>query len=93
MPGNCWEYRSGSSGAFGIATKRTGGGAAGPAARQAVAKKVPAVERSRILKLYRETYRGWNVKHFHERLTRDHGFRWGFCEGGMRVHIRRSKTD
>jgi len=39
---------------------------------------VPAVERSRMLKLYRETYRGWNVKHFHEHLTRDHGFRWGY---------------
>jgi hypothetical protein len=41
-------------------------------------KKVPAVERSRMLKLYRETYRCWNVKHFHEHLTRDHGFRWGY---------------
>jgi hypothetical protein len=41
-------------------------------------KKVPAAERSRMLKLYRETYRGWNVKHFHEHLTRDHGFRWGY---------------
>jgi hypothetical protein len=28
-----------------------------------------------MFKLYRETYRGWNVKHFHEHLTRDHGFR------------------
>src|SRR5215471_10932492 len=25
-----------------------------------------------------EVYRGWNVKHFHEHLVRDHGFRWGY---------------
>jgi hypothetical protein len=44
-------------------------------------KKVPAAERSRMLKLYRETYWGWNVKHFHEHLTRDHGFRWDYTWG------------
>jgi hypothetical protein len=26
----------------------------------------------------RGPYRGWNVKHFHEHLRRDHGFRWGY---------------
>ena len=31
-----------------------------------------------MLELYREVYRGWNVKHFHEHLVRDHGFRWGY---------------
>lgn len=49
-------------------------------------KKVPAVERSRMLKLYRETYRGWNVKHFHEHLTRDHGFRWGYTWVKTQLH-------
>ena len=29
-------------------------------------KRVPAAERDRMLALYREAYRGWNVKHFHE---------------------------
>src|ERR1700749_477986 len=38
-------------------------------------KRVPAGEVSRMLALYREVYRGWNVKHFHEHLVRDHGFR------------------
>ena len=31
-------------------------------------KRVPATERERMLALYREVYRGWNVKHFHEHL-------------------------
>jgi hypothetical protein len=33
-------------------------------------KRVPAAERERMLDLYRGTYRGWNVKHFHEHLRR-----------------------
>ena len=41
-------------------------------------KRVPEAAASRMLDLYREAYRGWNVKHFHEHLRRDHGFRWGY---------------
>ncbi len=26
----------------------------------------------RVLRLYRERYEGWNVKHFHERLEEEH---------------------
>ena len=37
-------------------------------------KRVPEWERDRMLGLYREVYRGWNVKHFYEHLQRDHGF-------------------
>src|SRR5258707_2180519 len=36
-------------------------------------KKVPAAAVLRLVALYREAYRGWNVKHFHEHLVRDHG--------------------
>src|ERR1700759_4252620 len=32
------------------------------------AKRVPGGERDRVLSLYREAYRGWNVRHFHEHL-------------------------
>jgi hypothetical protein len=28
-----------------------------------------------MLELYGGAYRGWNVKHFHEHLRREHGFR------------------
>jgi len=42
------------------------------------AKRVPS-EAARLMKeLYEGPYRGWNVKHFHEHLVRDHGFRWSY---------------
>src|ERR1700682_3524966 len=42
------------------------------------AKRVPATAARLMLELYGDVYRGWNVKHFHEHLVRDHGFRWGY---------------
>jgi hypothetical protein len=39
-----------------------------------------------MLDLYRGTYRGWNVKHFHEHLRRDHGFRWGYTWVKTELH-------
>ncbi|RWJ58460.1 MAG: ISNCY family transposase [Mesorhizobium sp.] len=39
-----------------------------------VAREVVA----QMLDLYRERYRGWSVKHFHEHLVRDHNFSWGY---------------
>jgi hypothetical protein len=39
-------------------------------------KRVPAAERDRMLALYREAYRGWNAKHFHEYRRRDYDFWW-----------------
>jgi hypothetical protein len=35
-------------------------------------KRVPAADARRMLELYGDVYRGWNVKHFHEHLVRDH---------------------
>ena len=49
-------------------------------------KRVPATEAWRMLALYREAYRGWNVKHFHEHLRRDHGFRWGYTWVKTQLH-------
>jgi transposase len=49
-------------------------------------KRVPAAEVSRMLELYREAYLGWNVKHFHEHLRRDHGFRWGYTWVKAQLH-------
>jgi transposase len=49
-------------------------------------KRVPTAERDRMLELYREAYRGWNVKHFHEHLRRDHAFRWGYTWVKMQLH-------
>src|SRR6202011_1374278 len=41
-------------------------------------KRIEAVEIERMLELYRTTYRGWNVKHFHEHGVRDQKFAWGY---------------
>ena len=50
------------------------------------AKRVPDGEKDRVLALYRGTYRGWKVRHFHEHLVRDHGFRWGYTEVKTHLH-------
>jgi len=39
-----------------------------------------------MLELYGGPYRGWNVKHFHEHLQRDHGFRWGYTWVKTQLH-------
>src|SRR5689334_20631331 len=49
-------------------------------------KRVPAGEVRLMLELYRDSYRGWNVKHFHERLVRDHNFRWGYTWTKTQLH-------
>jgi hypothetical protein len=41
-----------------------------------------------MLELYGEMYRGWNVKHFHEHLVRDHGFQWGYTWVKTQLHTR-----
>ena len=49
-------------------------------------KQVPREARDRMLALYREEYRGWNVTHFHEHLQRDYGFRWGYTWTKAQLH-------
>src|ERR1700704_6607069 len=49
-------------------------------------KRVPAADAELMLELYRRAYRGWNVKHFHEHLVRDHGFRWGYTWAKTQLH-------
>ena len=49
-------------------------------------KRVPRADAQLMLKLYEGTYRGWNVKHFHEHLVRDHGFRWGYTWVKTQLH-------
>lgn len=50
------------------------------------AKRVPRREVGLMLDLYRHSYRGWNVKHFHEHLVRHHGFRWGYTWVKTQLH-------
>lgn len=53
---------------------------------KAAARRVPADEVERMLKLYQEVYRGWTVKHFHEHLHEHHGFRWGYTWTKTQLH-------
>lgn len=36
-------------------------------------RSVPVAEVTRILELYRKSYRGWNVRHYYQTIRRDHG--------------------
>ena len=49
-------------------------------------KRVPLADARLMLELYGGAYRGWNVKHFHEHLIRDHGFRWGYTWVKTQLH-------
>ena len=49
-------------------------------------KRVAEAEVERVRRLYRETYFGWNVKHFHEHLVRQHGFCWGYTWVKAHLH-------
>jgi len=49
-------------------------------------KRVPAEQTRAMLDLYKRSYSGWNVKHFHEHLIRDHGFRWGYTWVKAQLH-------
>jgi hypothetical protein len=39
-----------------------------------------------MLTEYRTRYTGWNVKHFHEHLQRQHSFRWGYTWVKTQLH-------
>jgi len=49
-------------------------------------KRVPLADARLMLELYGGAYRGWNVKHFHEHLVRDHGFQWGYTWVKTQLH-------
>jgi transposase len=59
-----WKARLKSHGYDGLLDRRHGR----PSPRRA-----PFAEVQRILRLYRETYQGFNVRHFHQIFRRDHG--------------------
>ncbi|RWC31440.1 MAG: helix-turn-helix domain-containing protein [Mesorhizobium sp.] len=49
-------------------------------------RRVPAEAIEEMLELYRNRYLGWNVKHFHEHLIRDHDFSWGYTFIKTQLH-------
>ena len=64
-----WSQRYEDEGEAGLLDRRLG---------KPSPKRVPWDEAERSARLYQERYAGFTVKHFHEHLVRDHGFRWGY---------------
>jgi Helix-turn-helix domain len=60
-----WTRRYEDEGEAGLIDRRLG---------QASGKRVPSDRAEEVERLYRERYQGFTVKHFHERLIKDHGF-------------------
>ena len=62
-------------------------------------KRVPFKTAEKVLRLYRESHAGWNVRHFHEKLLEEHGvtlsYQWVKCAlqtaGLVPKHVRGQK--
>jgi hypothetical protein len=81
-----YRDRYGEDGAEGLVDRRLG---------KPSPRRVPSRDAQLMLELYAGVYRGWNVRHFHEHLVRDHGFRWGYTWVKTQLHtaglVERSK--
>lgn len=56
-------------GAAGLADRRLG---------KVSPRRTPAAQRELVCRLYEERYAGFNTKHFHEHLERDHGYKLSY---------------
>jgi hypothetical protein len=50
------------------------------------ARRVPVDKIVWMLGQYRTHHMGWNVKHFHEHIRKQHGFRWGYTWTKTQLH-------
>jgi transposase len=71
-----WRDRYQADGLEGLADRRL---------RKASARRVPVDQVHAVLTLYRERYRGFTAKHFHDKLRRHHGFRLGYTWTKLRL--------
>ena len=71
-----WTRRYEEEGEAGLVDRRLG---------KASGRRVPADRAEEVERLYRERYRGFTVKHFHEHLVKDHGFGWGYT--WLKLHL------
>src|SRR6266704_2024001 len=81
-----YRHRYEDEGLAGLVDKRLG---------KASAKRVPVDKIAWLTEQYRTHHMGWNVKHFHEHLQQQHGFRWGYTWTKTQLHtaglVERSK--
>jgi transposase len=71
-----WRDRYQDDGLEGLADRRLG---------KASARRVPADQVHELLTLYRERYRGFTAKHFHDKLRQHHGFSLGYTWTKLRL--------
>jgi transposase len=74
-----WRQRFEDDGEAGLLDRRLG---------KASGKRVPVDREIEVERLYRTRYTGFTAKHFHEHLTRDHGFSWGYTWTKAFLHSR-----
>ncbi len=74
-----WRDRLRDEGPPGLADRRL----SKPSSRRAAVEEI-----QRMLGLYRETYGGFTVKHFHEQLLKRHGYKLGYTV--TKVHLQRA---
>ena len=71
-----WRDRYQVDGLEGLADRRLG---------KASARRVPVDQVQDVLTLYRERYRGFTAKHFHDKLRQHHGFSLGYTWTKLRL--------
>jgi transposase len=71
-----WRDRHRDAGAAGLADRRLG-----PSPRRAAVAEI-----ERMLGLYRDLYRGFTAKHFHERLGKRHNYTLGYTVTKLHLH-------
>jgi transposase len=71
-----WRDRYDEAGLDGLADRRLG---------KASARRVPADQVHAVLALYRERYRGFTARHFHDKLRQHHGFALGYTWTKLRL--------
>jgi transposase len=71
-----WRGRYQADGLEGLADRRLG---------KASARRVPVDQVQAVLTLYRERYRGFTAKHFHDKLRQHHGFTLGYTWTRLRL--------
>jgi transposase len=71
-----WRGRHREAGEVGLADRRLS-----PSLRRA-----PVAEIERMLGLYRDVYRGFTVKHFHEQLGKRHNYQLGYTVTKLHLH-------
>jgi transposase len=71
-----WRDRQQEVGEAGLADRRLG----------ASLRRAPVAEIERMLGLYRDLYRGFTVKHFHEQLGKRHNYTLGYTVTKLHLH-------